>query len=101
LQITSSNDYASLLVVSLDRQPLNRSKRVLVQVGTTLRPTGWQEKPATRKIGEATVSGAEVVSIGSAPWQVQDTSVQLAIANTNLKRARLLDANMMPIKDVP
>jgi hypothetical protein len=52
LQITSGNDYASLLVVSLDRQPLNVSKRVLVQVGTTLRPTGWQEKPATRKIGE-------------------------------------------------
>jgi hypothetical protein len=70
-------------------------------VGTTLRPTGWQEKPATRKIGEAVVSGAEVVSIGSAPWQVQDTSMQLSIANANLKRARLLDANMMPIKDVP
>jgi hypothetical protein len=101
LQITSSNDYASLLVVSLDRQPLNVSKRVLVQIGTTLRPTGWQEKPATRKIGESTVSGAEVVSIGSAPWQVQDTNMQLSIANTSLKRARLLDANMMPIKDVP
>jgi hypothetical protein len=101
LQISSSNNYASLLVVSLDRQPLNVSKRVLVQVGTTLRPTGWQEKPATRKIGEATVSGAEVVSIGSAPWQVQETSMQLSLANTNLKRARLLDANMMPIKDVP
>jgi hypothetical protein len=101
LQISSSNDYASLLVVSLDKQPLNLSKRVLVQIGTTLRPTGWQEKPATRKIGEATVSGAEVVSIGSAPWQVQETSMQLSLANTNLKRARLLDANMMPIKDVP
>jgi hypothetical protein len=101
LQISSSNHYASLLVVSLDQQPLNVSKRVLVQVGTTLRPTSWQEKPATRKIGESTVSGAEVVSIGSAPWQVQDTSMQLSIANANLKRARLLDANMMPIKDVP
>jgi hypothetical protein len=101
LQISSSNDYASLLVVSLDQQPLNVSKKVLVQVGTTLRPTGWQEKPATRKIGEATISGAEVVSIGSAPWQVQDTSMQLSIANTLLKRARLLDANMLPVKDVP
>jgi hypothetical protein len=67
LQITSGNDYASLLVVSLDRQPLNVSKRVLVQVGTTARPTGWQEKPATRKIGEGMVSGAEVVSIGARP----------------------------------
>ena len=72
-----------------------------MQVGTTLRPTGWQEKPATRKIGESTVSGAEVVSIGGAPWQVQNTDIRLSIANANLKRARLLDANMMPIKDVP
>ncbi|HEX9996060.1 MAG TPA: GDSL-type esterase/lipase family protein [Abditibacterium sp.] len=101
LQITTSNDYASLLVVSLDQLPLNTSKKVLLQVGTTARPTGWQEKPATRKIGEAMVSGAEVVSIGRAPWQVQDASMTVSIANASLKRARLLDVNMMPIKDVP
>jgi hypothetical protein len=38
VQITSTNDYASLLVVSLDKLPLSTSKRVLVQVGTTARP---------------------------------------------------------------
>jgi hypothetical protein len=32
---------------------------------------------------------------------VQDASIQLSIANTTLKRARLLDANMMPIKTFP
>jgi hypothetical protein len=101
LQITSSNEYASLLVVSLDKLPLNASKRVLVQVGTTMRPTGWQEKPATRKIGEGMRSGAEVVSIGTTPWQVQGTSIQLSIANATLKRARVLDVNMMPVGDVP
>jgi lysophospholipase L1-like esterase len=101
LQISSGNEYASLLVVSLDKLPLNTSKRVLVQVGTTLRPTGWQEKPATRKIGDTTRSGAEVVSIGTAPWQVQNTNIRLSITNASLKRARLLDANLMPIKNVP
>lgn len=101
LQITSSNDYATLLVVSLDEQPLKVSKKVLVQVGTTVRPTGWEEKPAKRKIGEENVSGVEIVSIGRAPWQVQDTAIEITIANSNLKRARLLDANMMPVKDVP
>jgi|GEM_PF-316609 len=101
LQITSGNEYASLMVVSLDKLPLGTSKRVLVQVGTTLRPTGWQEKPATRKIGDTVRSGAEVVAIGTAPWQVQNTSIRLSITNAQLKRARLLDANMMPIKTVP
>jgi hypothetical protein len=70
-------------------------------VGTTVRPTGWEEKPATREIAKNMVSGAEVVSIGTAPWRVQNTSIKLSIANAILKRARLLDVNMMPIKTVP
>jgi lysophospholipase L1-like esterase len=101
LQISSGNDYASVLAVSLDKLPLNKSRRVLVQVGTTVRPTGWQEKAATRKVGETLRSGAEVVSIGGAPWRVQNTDVRLSLATTTLKRARLLDANMMPVRNVP
>ena len=33
--IDSKNPYATVLIVSLDEQPLTRTSRVLVQVGTT------------------------------------------------------------------
>ena len=47
--IESSNDYATVTVVSLDGKPLKESRSVLVQVGTTARPTGWVERETTFK----------------------------------------------------
>ena len=46
MQIDSADVYASVLVVPLDDLPLKESKRVLVQVGTTVRPSGWKTEPA-------------------------------------------------------
>jgi hypothetical protein len=100
LQITSSNDYASLLVVSLDQQPLNTSKKCWFKWEQQCGPQVGKKSPRHAKSGESMVSGAEVVSIGGAPWQVQDTQMELSVTNATLKRARLLDVNMMPIKDV-
>ena len=59
MTIQSSNDYATVMLVALDNQPLNESKRVLVQVGTTARPTGW--------IGRDDVSGRRRQA--DLPWQ--------------------------------
>ncbi|MGD2175332.1 MAG: hypothetical protein PVJ27_08010, partial [Candidatus Brocadiaceae bacterium] len=49
LTIRSGNDYASIVAVAMDGRPLRSSAKVLVQVGTTCRPTGWKVKPATRE----------------------------------------------------
>ena len=45
VHIESADRYASILVVPLDDLPLKLSKRVLIQVGTTARPTGWKTEP--------------------------------------------------------
>ena len=43
--IVSKNDYACVTVVSLDDKPIATSRRILAQIGTIARPTGWKEKP--------------------------------------------------------
>ncbi len=76
--IDSQNEYASVLVVSLDGEALGRSRRVLVQVGTVARPTGWVEREQTFKgdDGKQTFHGKQVVSTGAMPWAVADTRDQ-------------------------
>ncbi|MEK7764734.1 MAG: hypothetical protein AAB368_00720, partial [bacterium] len=41
LTLICRNPYASVIVVALDGTPLRDARRVLVQLGTTERPTGW------------------------------------------------------------
>ena len=91
------NPYATVLVVSMDGKDLKNSAKVLVQVGTTERPTGWQTKPATvdKKTGE------QVVNFGHAPWQIVQGDVTVTIKNSGVKTAYILDANGMKVKDVP
>jgi hypothetical protein len=93
--IESQNEYASVLVVSLDGEALSQSRSVLVQVGTRARPTGWVEREATFKSddGKQTFHGKQVVSTGAMPWAVEETRVKLTIKNQGLSRAIPLDAN--------
>jgi hypothetical protein len=97
VEIRSRNEYATVLVVSLDGKDLKQSAKVLIQVGTTERPTGWATKPA--KVGKA--DGEEIVSFGKAPWQIVETDASVSIANPALKTAHVLDANGMKVKDIP
>ncbi|MBV9467673.1 MAG: hypothetical protein JOZ57_00330, partial [Abitibacteriaceae bacterium] len=92
--LQSGNDYATVSVVALDNLPLRNSQKVLVQVGTIARPTGWQEKDATWKSqdGKQTFVGKEVVATGQNPWQIVNTDATLTVRNTGLKTATLLDA---------
>ncbi|HLK55447.1 MAG TPA: hypothetical protein VKU00_02730 [Chthonomonadaceae bacterium] len=103
ITLRSSNDYASVLVVSMDGLPLRTSKKVLVQVGTVARPTGWQDKEATWKSGDGkqTFTGREIVATGRNPWQVLNTEVTLTVKNPGLKTATLLDANGEAVRTVP
>jgi hypothetical protein len=92
VRIQSQNDYATVYVVPLDDQPIKDSKKLLVQVGTTVRLTGWKTKPATFKAdGKNEVQGFEIVQTGKAPWRVIDTEMTLTINNATIKSATLLD----------
>ena len=93
--VQTSNDYAAVAVVSLDGLPLKETNRVLVQVGTLARPTGWVERETdfTGDDGKQTFHGKQVVSTGKMPWAVVDTAMSLSIANPRLKTATQLDIN--------
>ena len=96
--IQSSNDYATVMIVSLDNQPLKESKRVLVQVGTTARPTGWIERETTFQgdDGKQTYHGKQVVDTGKMPWAIADAQITLTVANPGLTAATQLDINGNP-----
>jgi len=94
--IDSGNDYATVLVVAMDDRPLGESGKVLVQVGTVERPTGWRTRPATVKVSDESREGEKVVNSGTAPWQIVEASVTVSIANGSLTKATVLDPNGMP-----
>jgi hypothetical protein len=98
--IWSGNEYASILVVAMDDRPLCESHRVLVQVGTRSRPTGWEERPKTFTVNNAEVKGFEVVEFGRAPWQVQTAQVDVTVRNARLTRARVLDMNGNAVREL-
>ena len=96
VQIESANDYGTVMIVSMDDKPIRESSKLLVQVTTQCRPTGWQEKPVTIKLKEGTFAGFEVVDFGKSPWQVTRAKVTLTIANSVISKATTLDANGNP-----
>ncbi len=98
--IESTNDYAAITVVPLDDQPLSTSQKVLIQVGTTMRPKGWKDKPADIPFDKSTIPGRQIVSTGEPPWMIAATHVTLTIQNPNLAHAHRLDPNGTQAGDV-
>ncbi len=93
--IRSSNDYATVLAVSQDGEPLTKSRRILVQVGTRARPSDWVERAATFPAddGKQKLHGKQVVATGHMPWAIDAGRISLTIHNPSLKKATVLDAN--------
>lgn len=101
LTLRSGNDYATVTVVAMDDKPLRESGKILVQVGTTARLTGWKTKPAQFKgDGKQLLQGFEIVATGLPPWRVVNTDVALTLANPKIKTATLLDTAGYPVKKV-
>ncbi|MCB1123711.1 MAG: hypothetical protein KJT03_19310, partial [Verrucomicrobiae bacterium] len=94
--VDSGNGGFAVTVVSLDGLPLAGSRKVLIQVGTHSRPTGWATAPETREISGTMMEGFVVNSVGSAPWAVQSADLNLAFAGMSIQSATTLDMNGMP-----
>jgi len=91
--ITSGNRYATIMVVAMDDKPLPQSKKVLVQVGTISRPTGWSvERKGDKEI---------IAKVGTTPWQVVKTDATIQIRTSVLTKATLLDVAGFPAHEVP
>ena len=103
--IESQNDYATVNVVSLDQKPIQDSDKVLVQVVTTNRLTGWKTKNASFSGGNGdrawTVDGEQIVTIGKPPFRVANHQVRVTVKNTRLKQATFLDINGYPTGTTP
>jgi hypothetical protein len=96
--IQSQNDYVTILAVSLDDRPLARSARVLIQVGTHARPTGWVDHEATFTAddGKQTIRGRQIDSTGTMPWAIASTKATIRVRNPRLSKAIPLDINGNP-----
>ncbi|MGA2257178.1 MAG: hypothetical protein ABSG53_21195, partial [Thermoguttaceae bacterium] len=95
VDITCHNKYATVAVVPLDGRPIRESGKVLVQVGTVCRPTGWEAVPTRARIDGKQRDCFRILSAGKAPFQVENTQATVTVANRRLTKAILLDINGM------
>ena len=79
--IVSKNDYACVTAVSLDDKPIATSGRILVQIGTVARPTGWKEKPMRIPTKEGTLDGSRIVDAGGPPWRIEKMRGAIGVKN--------------------
>ncbi len=89
--ITSENEYATISVVSLDDQPLAKSAKILVQVGTKARLTGWTTEDATFDFQNQKIKGERIINTGRPPWRIAETKANVRVKNPHLSKATLLD----------
>jgi hypothetical protein len=99
--VDCANQYASVVVVPLDDRPIATSRRLLVQVGTVCRPTGWRERPIRIPVKEGFVEGSRIIDVGTSPRRVEKARGQIAMRNPSIAKATVLDANGMPVGDLP
>ena len=91
--ISSTNEYVTVTLVALDDKPLRDSSKVLVQVGTVMRPTGWTTQPVTvRDGGKVAFKGEKIVNTGKMPWRAANAEVTVSLKNAGLTKATQLDA---------
>ncbi len=83
LALDCKNDYASLLVVSLDDRPLIESRKLLIQAMTEEQPYGF------------TVQGNRIASLGGAPLGVRRIQATVTLKSTGPSQPRVvaLDEN--------
>jgi hypothetical protein len=104
--VSSQNDYATIAVAPMDGKPLTSSKKVLVQVGTTAKLTGWTTEKASFKADggngkEEMIEGERIVNTGAPPWQVGVAKGSVSLKNPGVSRAVLLDVYGYRVRDVP
>jgi hypothetical protein len=86
----------------MDGLALSESHRILVQVGTPSRLSGWTQAPADFSGNDRQqYHGFRVVKIGRPPWMIENADVTVTIRNTHLTKATALDTAGYPAKDTP
>ena len=84
--IESENEYGSILVISLDGEPLATSKSILVQTATEDKTYGF----TTKDDGDGYKT---ITRLGGYPLNVKPVSASVVIKRSDLKQATVLDGN--------
>lgn len=98
--ITSENDYATINVVSMDDNSIADSEKILIQVGTTFRPTNWTETPSKFMLNGTEVDGFKITNTGKMPWRAGETKVNITLTNELVRSAHVLDVNGYHKKEI-
>ncbi|WP_214070587.1 hypothetical protein [Mucilaginibacter sp. dw_454] len=98
ISITSNNEYATIELVSMDGKDLSQSKKVLLQVGTIFRPTGWNEEPATFNDNHKLMQGFKIINTGKMPWLGMPANGSISLKNKLIKKAIQLNAAGFAVK---
>ncbi|MBL9173971.1 MAG: hypothetical protein JNL10_10595 [Verrucomicrobiales bacterium] len=89
LSLRSELDNGHFLVVSLDDQPIGTSKRMLLQVMSEERPTGFATEDAGKGL-------KKITDIGHDPWQVKSLQGTVTFKTADRLRIQPLDFNGYP-----
>ncbi len=92
LSIASELDLGHIIAVSLDNQPLSISTRILLQVMSEEKPTGFQTEPVTPNI-------RRIVNIGTNPWLVKEFKGTVKFKRSDAAQLKVtaLDYNGYPL----
>jgi len=103
VSVKSDANYETVAIAAMDDQPLTASKKILVQVGTTAKLTGWTTKKTQFKAegrNGAMIEGEQIVNTGSPPWQIGNTNAGITLKNSGLTKATLLNPNGYAVKEI-
>lgn len=100
LIVESRIPYATVIAIALDDQPLRKSRRILVQAGLPAKPTGWAARPVEFPVDKKSVPGFEITSHGGPPWNVTAAEMTILLRAPAVTRARVLDPNGMPMREL-
>ncbi|MGY4386649.1 hypothetical protein ACVWYN_003705 [Pedobacter sp. UYP24] len=96
--IETNNEYATIELVSMDGLDITKSKKILLQVGTIFRPTGWNEVASVYKGDNMDITGFKITNTGKMPWMGMPSSGSIGIRNKYIKNATQLDAAGYAVK---
>jgi hypothetical protein len=98
------NEYGSVVIVSLDGEPLSRSSRMLLQVMTEQRNHGWATEEVRHRFGkdQPEIPAKRITSIGGTPIEVREVQGTAALLREDAAKLTVtaLDSGLKPTRRV-
>ncbi|MGH1487371.1 MAG: hypothetical protein ACRBCI_14245 [Cellvibrionaceae bacterium] len=103
--IKTTTPYATIMLVSLDENAINKSKRLLLQITTQSQPYQYKEEPAVftnphKPKDKTRYTGYRLIDQGTVPMTMRHHAMEMVINNKFIKRATMTDINGYALQDV-